>query len=87
MKSLKIGARVVLGFSLVIALSAVAGYLGVRLSQGIFRNLSEIFAVRLPSIDYILEIDRDLQQLLVAERSLIFAKTGSEIFNQLVEEY
>ncbi|MGB9553931.1 MAG: HAMP domain-containing protein, partial [bacterium] len=49
--------------------------------------LSEIFAVRLPSIDYILEIDRDLQQLLVAERSLIFAKTGSEIFNQLVEEY
>lgn len=87
MRNLKIGVRVILGFSLVIALSVVAGYLGIRLSQGIFRNLTDIFAVRLPSIDYILEIDRDLQQLLVAERSLIFAKTGSEVFNQLVEEY
>jgi methyl-accepting chemotaxis protein len=41
----------------------------------------------LPSIDYLIEADRDLQQLLVAERSMIFSDTDSEIFKQLVQEY
>ncbi|MGE5838456.1 MAG: methyl-accepting chemotaxis protein, partial [Deltaproteobacteria bacterium] len=33
------------------------------------------------------EADRDLQQLLVAERSMIFSDTDSEVFKQLVQEY
>lgn len=83
----KIGARVLLGFLVVIAFVAVLGYLGVFLARGIYQNLEEIHAVRLPSLDYILEIDRDLQQLLVAERSMIFAKTDSEIFQELLKDY
>jgi len=65
----------------------VLGYLGVFLSRNIYRNLEEIHTVRLPALDLLLEIDRDLQQLLVAERSMIFAKTDSEVFRKLLEDY
>ncbi|MGQ9747337.1 MAG: methyl-accepting chemotaxis protein [Candidatus Caldatribacteriaceae bacterium] len=87
MRNLRVGIRILLGFFIAIALSVVVGYLGIRVAETIFEDLTQIFAVRLPNIDYILEIDRDLQQLLVAERSLIFIKTDSEIFQKLVEEY
>ena len=50
-------------------------------------ELQEIFAVRLPSIDYLLQADRDLQQLLVAERSMSFANAKSDTFKDLVTEY
>jgi methyl-accepting chemotaxis protein len=83
----KIGTRVLLGFLAVIAFVGVLGYLGIFLSRNIYRNLEEIHTVRLPALDYILEIDRDLQQLLVAERSMIFAKTDSEVFQKLLEDY
>ncbi len=83
----KIGTRVFLGFLAVIAFVAALGYLGIFLARGIYQNLEEVHAVRLPSIDYILEIDRDLHQLLVAERSMIFAKTDSAVFQQLLNEY
>jgi hypothetical protein len=33
--------------------------------------MEEIFNVRLPSIDHLVEADRDHQQLLAVERSLI----------------
>ena len=83
----KIGTRILLGFLAVIAFVGVLGYLGIFLSRNIYRNLEEIHTVRLPALDYILEIDRDLQQLLVAERSMIFAKTDSEVFRKLLEDY
>jgi methyl-accepting chemotaxis protein len=35
----------------------------------------------------IIEVDRDVQQLLVAERSMIFANTKSEVFEELVASY
>ncbi len=44
-------------------------------------ELDEISDVRLPSLDYLLQVDRDLQQLLVAERSMIFSEKTSDAFN------
>ncbi|MDK2897451.1 MAG: methyl-accepting chemotaxis protein [Candidatus Atribacteria bacterium] len=86
-KRKKVGTRISWGFMLMIGILALVGGLGVWLSQTIQDNLEEIFAVRLPSINIILEIDRDLYQLLVAERSMIFSDVGSENFDQLLEEY
>ena len=83
----KSGTRILLGFLVVIAFVGVLGYLGVFLSRNIYRNLEEIHTVRLPALDLVLEIDRDLQQLLVAERSMTFAKTDSEVFRKLLEDY
>jgi methyl-accepting chemotaxis protein len=43
--------------------------------------------VRLPSLDSLIQTDRDLQQLLVAERSMIFENAQSETFKALVADY
>ena len=41
----------------------------------------------MPSLDFLIEADRDLQQLLVAERSMIFTDPKSPLFKQFVSEY
>lgn len=86
-RKLKIGTKLALGFSVVLVLLAIIGFVGHQISGTIYAELEETFTVELPSIDYLVEIDRDLQQLLVAERSMVFADTKSDIFKQLVEAY
>ncbi|MCX7730431.1 MAG: methyl-accepting chemotaxis protein [Candidatus Caldatribacterium sp.] len=83
----KIGARVLVGFLAVIAFVVVLGFLGVFFAREIYESVEELYTEHLPAVDYILEIDRDLHQLLVAERSMIFAKTDSEVFQELLKEY
>ena len=41
----------------------------------------------LPSVDYLVEADRDLQQALVAERSMIFIDVASDQFKELVKDH
>ena len=64
--NLKIGARLAFGFSIMIFLMVIVSFFGYRSTNNIQKNLDEIFTGRLPSIDYLVEADRDLQQLLVA---------------------
>src|SRR4030043_1615124 len=85
--NLKIGARLFLGFSIMILLMVIISFAGYRSTKNIQRNLDEIFTGRLPSIEYLIEADRDLQQLLVAERSIIFSDTESNVFKERVQEY
>jgi methyl-accepting chemotaxis protein len=87
LKNLKIGQKLIFAFSFMILLIIVIGATGYNSVKKINGNLEEIFAVRLPSIDYLIEADRDLQQLLVAERSAIFANAKSEVFQELVADY
>jgi methyl-accepting chemotaxis protein len=63
------------------------GLTGYRSIFNIEKNLHAIFTVRLPSTDLLLQIDRDLQQLLVAERPMIFSNAKSDIFRQLLDDY
>jgi len=86
-RNLKVGTKLVLGVSVVILCMGIISFTGYSSINNIERNLDEIFLVRLPSIDYIIETDRDLHQLLVAERSMIFANTKSDGFQQLVDFY
>jgi methyl-accepting chemotaxis protein len=86
-RNLTIGAKLIFGFSVMILLMGIIGFTGYRSTASINQNLNEIFAVRLPSINYLIQADRDLQQLLVAERSMIFANADSDVFKQLVKEY
>lgn len=85
--NLAIGTKLVCGFSIMILLVGIIGFTGYRSTANIEQNLNDIFAVRLPSINYIIQADRDLQQLLVAERSMIFANAKSEEFKKLVKDY
>ena len=87
LKNLKVGAKLVLGFSVMIIIMAIIGLTGFSSINKINHQLDDIFSIRLPSIDYLIEADRDLQQLLVAERSMIFANAKSEVFKKLIEDY
>jgi methyl-accepting chemotaxis protein len=84
---LTIGRKLTLGFAVMLLFIGTIGWTGYK---GVYKTnayLHDIFAVRLPSIDYLIETDRDLQQLLVAERSMVFADANSEAFKQLLNEY
>jgi methyl-accepting chemotaxis protein len=86
-RNLKVGSKLIFGFAVMILFIVAIGINGYRSSQNIHYNLEQIFSVRLPSIDYLIEADRDLQQLLVAERSMIFANAKSDVFKGLLEDY
>lgn len=86
-KHVKIGLKLVITFSILIAFNLVIGIVGQNTADKINQDLDEIFSVRLPSIDYLIETDRDLQQLLVAERTMIFAAATSDVFESLLDEY
>jgi hypothetical protein len=82
-----IGVKLALGFAVMIVFMAIIGLSGTWSLHHIEGNIREISEVRLPSLDYVLEVNRDLQQLLVAERSMIFANAKSDTFKGLVNEY
>jgi methyl-accepting chemotaxis protein len=84
---LTVGKKLMLAFSLMMLIAIIIGTIGYRSSARINGNVGQIFEVMMPSIDYLIEADRDLQQLLVAERSLIFAEHGSELASEMMAEY
>jgi len=85
--NLKVGTKLFLGVFVVILCMGLMSFRGYRGFSEINQRLDEIFARRLPSIDFVIEVDRDLQQLLVAERSMIFTDTQSDTFNEFVNTY
>ena len=84
---MKVGGRLLCGFAVMIAIVAVNGVQGYLSARAIQSQLVELAAVRMPSLDYLVEADRDLQQALVAERSLIFANADSDEFRAMVAAY
>jgi methyl-accepting chemotaxis protein len=86
-RDLKISVKLLFGFLTVILLMCGIGYTGYRSARVISGKLDHIFENRLPSLDYLVQADRDLQQLLVAERSMIFTAADSDQFVSLVEVY
>ena len=85
--NLRFGTKIILAFSIMILLIIVNGLVGFKGVNNVNQELDDIFAVRLPGIDYLLQTDRDLHQLLVAERSMIFADTNSALFQTLLASY
>ena len=83
----KVGIKLVLGFAIMIVMMGLIGFSGYRGVSRIQHSLDEIFTVAMPSIDYLIEADRDLQQLLVAERSMIFTEANSAQFQKFIEDY
>ena len=86
-RSMTIGVRLALGFSLMIVFTAVIGLVGYVNSDSVGGELNRIFGRYLPSINYLVQADRDLQQLLVAERSAVFADPKSKAFGGFMKEY
>ncbi|MDY6824927.1 MAG: methyl-accepting chemotaxis protein [Thermodesulfobacteriota bacterium] len=86
-KNLSMKAKLVVSFSFMVLLMVVIGLVGYRSIGAIYQNLDDIFSVRMPALDALIEADRDLQQLLVAERSMLFTDVKSKEFGDLVASY
>ncbi|MDY6905003.1 MAG: methyl-accepting chemotaxis protein [Thermodesulfobacteriota bacterium] len=87
LKKLNMKAKLIGSFAVMVVLMVVVGAVGYRGIGVIYQNLDDIFAVRMPALDALIEADRDLQQLLVAERSMIFTNARSDEFEALVAAY
>lgn len=66
-----IGFQLTAGFALVVALMAVIAVVDFIGLGAVQSNVEELHTKKLPAIDFLIEADRDLQQALVAERTLI----------------
>ncbi|MCB0275022.1 MAG: MCP four helix bundle domain-containing protein, partial [Calditrichaeota bacterium] len=86
-KNKSIRTKLIIGFSLMIAFMVIVGISGYRSSTNIQGNLLQIYHEQLPAIDKLIEADRDLQQLLVAERSMIYTQPGSADFQAFLDAY
>jgi methyl-accepting chemotaxis protein len=86
-KRLTMGSKLALSFAIMIFFITMIGLTCYYAMSGINAALNQIVFVNLPSIDHLVQADRALQQLLVAERSMIFSNTQSDIFKKLVDEY
>jgi methyl-accepting chemotaxis protein len=76
--NVKIRTKLIGAFVMVVLLAAGAGFWNLsnfRWAAGAFQTASR---EHLPAIDYVVEADRDMQQALVAERSLMFVRQASE---------
>lgn len=86
-RDLKINYKLIIGFSsmlIIMIIVGISGFIGMGRTEG---HLTSIYTQRLPSLDYVLQADRDLYQLIVAERSMIFADVQSVVFEQFIADY
>lgn len=86
-RDLKIGNKLLMSFLVMIALVMFVGLTGYMSTRTINSKLNDITTLVLPGVDNLLQADRDLYQLLTAERSMIFSNVQSETFDQLRREY
>jgi methyl-accepting chemotaxis protein len=84
---MKIRNKLISTFSLILLFMAGIGWVAHQGMTQIDRRLNDLFSVSLPSIDLLIEADRDLQQLLVAERSMISADPKAPVFAALKKDY
>lgn len=85
--NLKISAKLIIINLVLIFFILLLGYDAFYSSAKIQKQLQEVLSVRLPNLDLVLQIDRDLQQLLVAERSLMFSEIGTAEFEAFISDY
>ena len=87
LKNLKVKYKLAVGFSIILFLMLIIGVVGLKSVNKIHELVNNIFYQRIPSMDFLLEADRDLHQLLIAERSMIVTDPQSNDFNALLEAY
>jgi methyl-accepting chemotaxis protein len=84
---MKIRNKLISTFALILTFMAGVGWVAHQGMTQIESRLNNLFSVSLPSIDLLIEADRDLQQLLVAERSMIAADPKAAVFAALKKDY
>lgn len=84
---LSLSRRLGLGFGFLTLLIALNGFVGQLANQRLMSRLDSIVSQLLPAKDALVEMDRELYQALVAERSMVFANPNSEDFKSMVVDH
>lgn len=87
LNNVKISSKLLMSFSIILVIVVAVGITGFVSTRSMNDSLIDISTGDLPSVNFLLQADRDLYQLLAAERSMIFANVNTELFGQLVTEY
>lgn len=87
LSNIKIKTKLLISFGILLLLLAVSGFVGHNSTENIDELLQNALSKRLPAVQLLLEADRDLHQLLIAERTMIFSNTESDNFQQLLKDY
>ena len=85
--NIRIGMKLTLSFVILISLLVLNAYIGYTSNGHIYKVLDSVLLKRLPAMDFLIEADRDLQQALVAERTMLMTDPTSEEFKTLLEIY
>lgn len=83
LNNLSIRKKLIYSFSLLIGFLIIIGTIGLLNMSVINSNIGLFADVYLPSTDYLLQLDRDLHQAIVAQRTMVFTDVTSEKFKSL----
>ncbi|AGW12490.1 HAMP domain-containing methyl-accepting chemotaxis protein [Megalodesulfovibrio gigas] len=83
----RLGLRLFVSYTLLTVFVLILGWVGLVGVKEEGEQLDSLFHISLPSQSLLLEADRDLHQLVVAERSLIFADPAAPVYQELIKEY
>jgi methyl-accepting chemotaxis protein len=86
-KKLTIGFKLSLSFFIILVLMGILAYNGFNGARTINEKLDNVLKVRVLITNMLLNSDRDLQQLLVSERTLVFTEPGTDLFKNLLKDY
>lgn len=86
-KQMRLGFKLALSFLIMILIVGLNGVVGYNASKNIKQELNDLHEVRLPGMDYLLEADRDLYQLLNAERTMMLVDLNSDAYTTLLADY
>ena len=86
LKNLKVKQKLFLSFGISILFMLVIAGIGLLNTSNIFSNAKSISQEHMPSIDLLLQIDRDMQQTVVAQRTMIFSNVNSDLYKTLLKD-
>lgn len=86
-KNLKTSNKLFFLFSIMLISMLAIGIYSYSSFTDVGKRFDEIFYTKLPSLDYLIEADRDFHQMIVAERSMIITNVQSDIFQDFLKLY
>ncbi len=84
--NIKITKKFALIFASFAVIVSLVGIIGYDQMHSIYNKLDENSSVYFPSIDLLLQVDRDMQQAMVAERTMFFTPPDNPEYDKLKEE-
>lgn len=75
---LKIGTKIMLGFGIVALITAAVGVIGYNGVNKVSQSFHEVAEVRMPSVEYLLEMETGLENYRVAQRTLLNPNLSKE---------